>query len=572
MKNKIFVLSVLLGLCVMTANAQNTMKIGTNFAHLVAGESQFKPFRTGVNFATDTNVWNPVFLNEIKIYKCFRFSTLGGIKNSAIDEWKDRRKRTDPGQNVQTWNDAGTDMPNQVSLELLIDLCNRTGADLWHPVFHRLVDRNGVKGDFIRKMAILIKTGVDMDTVNIDGITDLSNRTAQYFIDFGGKKTCEPLADTLKWYVEYSNETWNGIFLSNSWSKTEGTALSLDANADNAGSKFHAWACIRIYDEVEKVFGKNSNRIVKVCSGWTINYTLTITHINVFKNTSLNPTGQKPDCYAIAPYISINNSDGLPVEERLDIATLVGHIKTHYTQAKNYGIGLIAYEGGSGSCWYYPELYDIMMDYLKDISPYLSLFNHFIHTSSGCYGAMNYTSQPLAEAYKYHALYDWQRNYLPSVVKFVLTRNGKPLANTQVSFYNEIINTDATGTAIFRRFYVDSDPSYTILPDSMDPVTGTITYTGNDITKNIIIGTVPSSIQNDLLSVSLFPNPASDYLYVNNAAGAELELWDMQGEALLHQSVYRSAQAIDISLLTQGCYIATITKGTDRIVKKIIIK
>jgi hypothetical protein len=60
----------------------------------------------------------------------------------------------------------------------------------------------------------------------------LSRMTAADFVAAGGPRSCEPLKANCKLYVEYSNETWNGIFQQSHYCCDEGIALGLDARTN----------------------------------------------------------------------------------------------------------------------------------------------------------------------------------------------------------------------------------------------------------------------------------------------------------------------------------------------------
>ena len=63
--------------------------------------------------------------------------------------------------------------------------------------------------DYFLRLAILIKTGVDMLEVDLAPYADrLQTMAAEGFIAAGGRATGEPLAPHLRAYLEYSNETW----------------------------------------------------------------------------------------------------------------------------------------------------------------------------------------------------------------------------------------------------------------------------------------------------------------------------------------------------------------------------
>jgi hypothetical protein len=100
-----------------------------------------------------------------------RFMNWGMVNESTESDWADRKRR-----------DHFTQIA-PASYELMIELCNTVQKDLWLCVPHLATE------DYIRQLARLILTGQD-----------------------GVVTVCEPLDPSLKIYVEWSNEAWNGIF------------------------------------------------------------------------------------------------------------------------------------------------------------------------------------------------------------------------------------------------------------------------------------------------------------------------------------------------------------------------
>jgi hypothetical protein len=56
-------------------------------------------------------------------------------------------------------------------------------------------------------------------------------------------------------------------------------------------------------------------------------------------------------------------------------------------------------------------MYQVYLDYLTGVSPHIKIFAHYLHngewSSGGAWGAERYVGQPLGEAHKLRAIYDW---------------------------------------------------------------------------------------------------------------------------------------------------------------------
>lgn len=209
------------------------MDLGTNFWNLgwyKAGDC----FKDVKNVSGD-DPWNPQFLKDIAIFKSLRFMDWDNTNGSAREKWSERPLKSAAKQ-------------NPVAYEWMIDLCNRNNSDMWVTIQHRTITRTTADRpcDYALRLCILVKTGVDMKEVDLAPMLDrLAAMTPEQFTAAGGAKMCEPLKPNLCLYVEYSNETWNGMFKQSHYCCEEGTALGLDKNEWTAGFKYHAWAGTR---------------------------------------------------------------------------------------------------------------------------------------------------------------------------------------------------------------------------------------------------------------------------------------------------------------------------------------
>lgn len=346
-----------------------SMFMGTNFWDIRWGNGSKDYFASGVDFATVKNPWRSDFLAELAPYKVLRFMDWMLTNNSTETSWSQRTKQTDAKQ-------------APVAYEWMIDLCNRTGADMWVTLGHQ-TDASYHKG-----LAALIK---------------------------------QRLNPQLKVYVEFSNETWNGSFKQNDYCINKGVALKLPGmNKWYQGWAYHVYAAVRIFEQFEQVFGKSSPRVVKILSGQAANSAICKHHLVVLKDATVNPKQVGFDLYAIAPYFGggLSSIQGLKAE----IAKAVTNVQNHRGSLKASGIPLIAYEGGqhvytnAASVNSDAAMYQIYVDYLKAMSQQIQgVFAHYTHVgkwgNGGAWGAMEYTAQPLAKAHKYRAIVDWVKTY-----------------------------------------------------------------------------------------------------------------------------------------------------------------
>ncbi|MES2702825.1 MAG: PKD domain-containing protein [Bacteroidota bacterium] len=82
---------------------------------------------------------------------------------------------------------------------------------------------------------------------------------------------------------------------------------------------------------------------------------------------------------------------------------------------------------------------------------------------------------------------------------------------------------------------------------------------GNDTTCDTVKLIKPVAVDGLLLEqVRITPNPAHDELYIENAAGCEVELYDMVGKRLYSEVMASHRQVVDIEVLAAGVYMVRI--------------
>jgi len=382
------------------------MDLGTNFWNLGWHKSG-DCFRDVKNVQGD-DPWNPQFLKDIAIFKSLRFMDWDNTNGSTREKWSERNTRSAPKQ-------------NPVAYEWMIDLCNRNNSDMWVTIPHRTITHQTADQpcDYALRLCILVKAGVDMKEVDLKPLLEKpGGMTAEQLVSAGGAKTCEPLKKDLKLYVEYSNETWNGMFKQAHYCCDEGEALGLDKkNRWTAGFRYHAWAAVRLFRAADLVFGTDSPRVVKVLAGQTGNTWITGQHVQVLADPNYNPWKVKADAIATAPYFGhkVDGGDPNAVEQlREAMKKSFADSAKHRQAADAAGLKLIAYEGGqhvlkkARDINRNPVMYDLYNEYLKEMSKYFVHFSHYCHVGSwgdgGAWGSMEYTGQPIDQAHKYRAL------------------------------------------------------------------------------------------------------------------------------------------------------------------------
>ena len=326
--------------------------------------------------------FNPVFLDSIKSYRTLRFMDwmLG-----ASHEMKQRRWRDRPTTQDARWSTKG------VPVEVMVALANRVHADAWFSMPHAVDD------DYIRRFAQVVG------------------------------KTLDP---TLKVYVEYSNEVWNDIFPQARYAREKGLAQGLSKDPFEAQLRYQARRSREIFEIWEQVMGKE--RLVRVLSTQSSNPQQFDTLL------AEGDTRAHVDALAIAPYFgyelandpkAVANTLKMSLDELLRevengaLPRAKAEMQGAAATARKYGLPLLAYEGGQhlvdigadqenaalnalfGAANRDPRMGKIYARYLLDWqNAGGGLFLHFL-SCGGRFGALEYLTQPRAEAPKFDALH-----------------------------------------------------------------------------------------------------------------------------------------------------------------------
>ena len=251
------------------------------------------------------NPWHPVFLKRWNGVACLRFMDFMHTNGSKISTWSQRPQLSDA-----TFSKKG------IALELLIDLANRLDADPWFCIPHLADD------DYIRNFALMVKNRLDPN---------------------------------LKIYVEYSNETWNGMFPQSKYAGEQGKNLGFAEKPWEAGWRYTAYRSVQIFKIFAQVLGGNE-RLVRILPSQAANPYVSE------RVVEFQDAYKHADALAIAPYISFNiRPNGKPPADevaRWTVDQVLDHIENkalpesiRWIQgnkkiADKYNLKLVVYEGG----------------------------------------------------------------------------------------------------------------------------------------------------------------------------------------------------------------------------------
>lgn len=253
-------------------------------------------------------IFNPDYLNFMKDFSVIRFMPMSGITRNPAQHWDQR-----PTMDKATW--GGIYGSRGAPLEIQIALANKLRADPWLNVPHAADD------NYMTRFAIYVN---------------------------------ENLSPELTPHIEYTNEAWNANFIHNEYMQKMGVAQKLDKDALMAGYKYYAKRSVEFFDLWELVYGGN-DKFVRIIGGWDTRPDISGVIL------AYNDTYKSVDALAIAPYIG-GNLRGFRESKTVDdifkllndkqsyrsLPKIMHELEKHAALAKEFGVSLIAYEGGQG--------------------------------------------------------------------------------------------------------------------------------------------------------------------------------------------------------------------------------
>ena len=93
-----------------------------------------------------------------------------------------------------------------------------------------------------------------------------------------------------------------------------------------------------------------------------------------------------------------------------------------------------------------------------------------------------------------------------------------------------------------------------------------------DFNIHVIINEVPDGVEeNNAVSISVYPNPAHDIIFVganNDSPVQRIDIYDVTGQLMLSST----ETEINVSTLPKGVYFISVYTDNQKIVEKIIIE
>lgn len=350
--------------------------------------------------------FHDLFLERIRPFSYVRFMNWNVTNDSKQVHWSDRRLPSFYSQSttIEQWEN----IPGGVAYEIMVDLCNETRTNGWFCVPHQATD------DYMRQMATLIRDRMD---------------------------------PSLKVFIEYSNEVWNGSFRQSNWVKNQN-------GGDLEGG--YGRRCSEMYTIFEDVFGAKPTDqrpgLIKVLGGWANNPAWT-------EEAFAATTAHRPDVIAVTNYFGkgiaglisssfdfstaavLSDQNYVTILDEVERCFHLGgreraNISRNAGLASHLGVPLIAYEGGSHivATSSAQKNNPIYMNFLYNMHAHKRMGDVYRHmlqawweegahlpdiftlcqvwATWGTWGHLEYMEQPLSVAHRYREAADYSAKAL----------------------------------------------------------------------------------------------------------------------------------------------------------------
>ncbi len=262
------------------------------------------------NGTTPAPMYTPQFLATLAPFSTIRFVNWDGGNNTSMANWSDRVAPTN----------FLTDGANGVPYEDIVELANESQKDIWLDIPALATPT------FVQNLAQLVATKLDPN---------------------------------LNVYVEYSNETWNSVTMQYGQILAAAKLNSLVTQSTNQLQMIEqqtAYQTVNIGQAFKTAFGANSANVRPILGGQAT-WSLMLQYALQFVQQNYGSPSQYIYATAEAPYVNIASSynvSGMTLNQLFAgmnaylSGTLIPALQANATLSAQYGLPMVAYEGGQG--------------------------------------------------------------------------------------------------------------------------------------------------------------------------------------------------------------------------------
>jgi len=285
----------------------------------------------GVDYDT-ADTFLPQFLTLLQPFRAMRFMGWESTNSSAITDWSDHPAAAHFGAS-----------PYGEPCEHIAELVNETGKDAWINVPEHASD------DYIHGLAQFLNANLDLGRI-------------------AAARSAQGLTAPFQLIVENSNETWNQGFTAYQTFLTAANADTQRYSGVYDGTYGPTWMSglpdlmkvgqyeadrlVKIGNIFRQEFGSNASAIAPVLSGWSLGAVYSDVALRFIQANYGDPKTYVT-YVAQAPYFGPDDAqtgslDTLFTSANANIQSMDATFQDFAKLGQEYGIGIVAYEGGQG--------------------------------------------------------------------------------------------------------------------------------------------------------------------------------------------------------------------------------
>ncbi len=153
-------------------------------------------------------------------------------------------------------------------------------------------------------------------------------------------------------------------------------------------------------------------------------------------------------------------------------------------------------------------------------------------------------------------------------VKFtVVDGQGGPIENAEIIFNGETLYSGINGQIVFSGVNIADSMSYNVTIDGYYTQDGTVDVTENGASETITL--VATGMGNwDNPQIEVYPNPAKNTVFVKNASGRPIAIYNLQGKIIKQFVSTSDVEEINVSSFRAGIYFIRVGDGVTKLVVK----
>jgi hypothetical protein len=141
-------------------------------------------------------------------------------------------------------------------------------------------------------------------------------------------------------------------------------------------------------------------------------------------------------------------------------------------------------------------------------------------------------------------------------VSFMVDAAGNPLESAEVTLGTEVLITDHEGSAVFYPVLIQNDLQYTVSLLGYETLSGSLNLSLDTI-LNLSLEPVGIEGGNEFGSIRLYPNPASDILYIKQIppSASKLKIYRIDGAIIIEEEIHSQEFSLSLGNFGSGEYI-----------------